>query len=262
MSQLPIICKITPWFLLRIGAIIALLAIFSIAFYVDGTKKYKEKNWEYYSYQPFKLSGEKYKELIAHGEINKQQWKRWIDEQPPIWPEEGYAVISAQANLDETWPKILYQLADNSQQNYQKIPAWQLWETYSADYPFQASHEPEHPYTLKQIQAQFKYFYLCLVLVVLGSLATLLLSKQTLSINEEDTLTFGFISIPQEQWLELDDEKWKTKGIAHLKYLNQANKDKKIRIDGFVYGGFNDNKQVSSENLISYIQEKIKKNKK
>ncbi len=262
MSSLPIICKITPWFLLRIGGITALLAIFAVAFYIDGTKKYKEKNWEYYAYQPFKLAGEKYNELIQNDNITTQEWKTWIDSQPPVWPKEGYAVISEQADLNAKWPTILYQLADNTNQTYQKIPAWKLWETYSADYPFQASHEPDHAYTQKQIETQITCFYVCLVLVALGIIATLILSKQTLSINANGDLTFAHLTIPQEQWLELHDQKWATKGIAYLHYINTHKKTKKLRIDGFIYGGFDDTKQVSCENLVSYIQKNIKKNKK
>ncbi|GEM_PF-3648774 len=262
MSSLPIICKITPWFLLRIGAITVLLAIFAVAFYIDGTKKYKEKNWEYYSYQPFKIAGEKYNELIQNNNLTKESWKAWIDAQEPVWPEEGYAVISEQADLNAKWPTILYQLADNPNQTYQKIPAWKLWETYSADYPFQASHEPDHAYTLKQIEMQIICFYACLVLVALGIIITLFLSKQTLRITENGDLAFMHLTIPQEQWVELQDQKWETKGIAYLHYLNANHKAKKLRLDGFVYGGFDDSKQVSSENLVNYIKKNMKKNKK
>ena len=256
-ANLAIHCKITPWILTRLGAITLLFTIFCLAFYIDGTKKYKEKNWVYYSYQPFKLAGEKYNELIqssSNGTIEKQAWQSWINEQPPIWPEQGYQIISSQADLSAAWPTILHQLADINSNTYQKKPAWKLWVTYSTDYPFQAKNEPKHPYTLKQIDEQITYFYICLSLLIIISLTGFYLAKQTLSIDKQGNLNYAHISIPQSQWIKLSDAKWKDKGFAHLHYTNSKNQTKKIRLDGFIYGGFDEEKQVSSEEIITYIK--------
>ena len=68
----PIVCKPTPWFTLRAGAMLVMFGVFSVMFYIDGTTGYRKKNLEYYLEASFQQADKDFKRMKFSGELSPE----------------------------------------------------------------------------------------------------------------------------------------------------------------------------------------------
>ena len=66
-----IICKPTPWFLLRAGLVLLMFSVFSVLFYIDGTTGYRKKNFEFYVNATFKEATSAFSKMDAESQLTE-----------------------------------------------------------------------------------------------------------------------------------------------------------------------------------------------
>jgi hypothetical protein len=241
-----IICKPTPWFLLRAGVVLAMFSVFSVWFYIDGTTGYRKKNYEYYVHATFEKATSTFSKMDAETPLTQETWREFTSKQTVDFPKDP-AVLPADTKLPMSWPDILmdYSRVKTLQHNH-------LWLEYSKIHKFAQSPE-EKPFDAGKIEQQIRVFYICVGL----SAITLFFLLRTVSrsvIADEMTLTTADgKNIPYTSMRVLDLRKWATKGIAFIEHETPSGM-KRTRIDGLTYGGFSKDKNQPAEQLMRQIR--------
>jgi hypothetical protein len=247
MSQTDkIICKPTPWFLLRAGVILTMFSVFSVLFYIDGTTGYRKKNYEYFVNAAFKDATAAFSRMDAQNPLTEGVWREFATKQTVNFPENP-ELIPADLKLPMPWPDVLtdYQQVKSLQNN-------QLWREYSAKEHL--SEKPvEEPFTAGKIKEQIHVFYICASLSVVTLFFLIRTSRRRLIADTEALTSAEGKSISYQSMRVLDLRKWAGKGIAFIEY-ESASGTKRIRIDGLTYGGFSQDKNQPAEALMRQIR--------
>ncbi len=241
-----IVCKPTPWFLLRACAMLAMFGVFSVLFYIDGTTGYRKKNLTFYTHASFKQASDAFSKMNSEGKLTPEQWTQFAEKQTVKLPADP-SVIPANTEIPLPWPAIL--------QDYAKMKPLQshlLWQEYSAEKQLDNS-PPEHPFDAGKIRDQITVFYICLAL----TLATIFVLIRTLArtIRADDTAltTAKGLRVPYTDMKTLDLRRWDTKGLALVHYDGSSGSGSS-RIDGLTYGGFKKENDEPAERLMRKIR--------
>lgn len=243
-----IICKPTPWFLLRAGVILAMFSVFSVLFYIDGTTGYREKNYEYYLHATFEKATSTFSKMNAETPLTEETWREFASMQTVDFPKDP-ALLPADTKdkLPMPWPEVL---AD-----YSKVKTLQhnhLWREYSGKE--ELDEEPvEKPFDAGKIEEQIHVFYICVGLSVITLFFLIRTVRRSVIADEMTLTTADGKNIPYSDMRVLDLRKWATKGIAFIEHETPAGM-KRTRIDGLTYGGFSHEKNQPAEQLISQIR--------
>jgi hypothetical protein len=241
-----IICKPTPWFLLRAGVILAMFSVFSVWFYIDGTTGYRQKNYEYYLHATFEKATSTFSKMNAETPLTEQTWREFASKQTVDFPKDS-TVLPSDIELPEPWPEVLmdYNQVKTLQHNH-------LWRDFSGKLEY--DEEPiEKPYDAGKIKEQFNVFFICVGLSLITLFFLLRTIRRSLIVDEKSLITADGKNIPYQSMRVLDLRKWATKGIAFIEYETPAGM-KRNRIDGLTYGGFSEKNNQPAEQLMSQIR--------
>lgn len=241
-----IICKPTPWFLLRAGVILAMFSVFSVWFYIDGTTGYRKKNYEYYVHATFEKATSTFSKMDAETPLTDETWREFASKQTVDFPKDP-ALLPADTRLPIPWPEVL---TDYSQ--VKKLQHNHLWLAYSEKLELDEK-PPEKPFDAAKIQEQIHVFYICVSLAVITLFFLLRTVRRSIIADEMTLTTADGKNIPYTNMRVLDLRKWATKGIAFIEHEAPAGM-KRARIDGLTYGGFSEEKNQPAEQLMSQIR--------
>lgn len=241
-----IICKPTPWFLLRAGVIFAMFSVFSVLFYIDGTTGYRKKNFEYYVHATFEKATSTFSKMDAETSLTEEGWREFASKQTVDFPENP-ALLPADTKLPMPWPDILtdYSRVKTLQHNH-------LWRDYSEKYELAESPE-EKPFDAGKIDEQIHVFYICVSLSVITLFFLIRTVRRSVIADEKSLATADGKNIPYESMRVLDLRKWATKGIAFIDHETPSG-IKRARIDGLTYGGFSQETNQPAEQLMRQIR--------
>ncbi len=101
-----IVCKPTPWFTLRAGAMLAMFGVFSVLFYIDGTTGYRKKNLTYYTHASFQQASDTFAKMNSEGKLTPGEWKEFAEQQTVSLPKDK-SVMPVDTEIPLPWPATL-----------------------------------------------------------------------------------------------------------------------------------------------------------
>lgn len=245
-----IVCKPTPWFLLRAVAMLLMFGIFAAMFYRDGSRGYREENLAYYLHQAFKKARE---DFGAKKDFTASEWRAYAEKQTVPLPEDR-SVLPAGTPVPMPWPAVL--------QDPERMKAAlaeqesKLFDDYRGVQNIQ-KEAPEKPFDARKIHEQWVVFWVCLALAI-GTLFVLLRTiRRSISVDGEALYPVDGGRVPFADLVRLDLRKWETKGIAFV-WAKREGEDRKIRIDGLTYGGFKKEQDEPAEALMRRLRENFR----
>jgi hypothetical protein len=243
-----IVCKPTPWFLLRAAVMFLMFGVFAVLFYIDGSTGYRKKNESFYLNKAFQQANEDFSKMNSGGSLTAGDWKNYAENQNVAFPEDR-SVLPSSIQLPMPWPPVLHDF------ERMKPLQWNLlWREYSKERGLDAS--VEHPYDAGQIREQWVVFTICAALAVVASFFLLRTIRRSISADEEAIVTQQGKRVPYEDLKTLDLRKWDTKGLAFIDYDGPSGKGK-VRIDGLTYGGFKKENDEPAERLMRKIRSRF-----
>ena len=240
-----ILCKPTPWFLLRAWVMLLMFGVFAILFYKDGSTGYRKKNEAFYLQKNFQSANERFAEMNAGNSLTPEQWKNFAEKQSVKFPED-LSILPADLKLPMPWPAILH--------DYERMKPLQsniLWQEYSRERMLDSS--VEHPYDAGQIREQWIVFAICSGLALVAAFFLLRTMNRSIKADDEAITTQNGKRVLFTDLKSLDLRKWDTKGLAFIDYDGGSGKGR-IRIDGLTYGGFKKENGEPAEKLMKKIR--------
>lgn len=219
MESLRVVCKPTMWFKSRAIGMGLLLLGFGCYFFYDASIGYPEKNAHYVMYRAFESAGQ-----AVEGVPSQDEWTRISQENVIHFPAQYPVPASTGSSLP--WPQ---EMVDFGLMKQGWNEAWTVYTTRlklplkPVDFPFDAG----------KITEQWVAGGISCALGVL-CFALLLRTLNRRMAIEGDRVTAAGRTFPVARITRLDMRKWKHKGIAYA-LLEDG---RRIRLDGFCYGGF------------------------
>lgn len=244
--QKPIVCKPTPWFTLRAGAMLVMFSVFSVLFYIDGTTGYRKKNLEFYLHATFEKAAKEFNDKKTEGGLTAESWKEFASKQTVDLPSDP-SLIPVETKTPMPWPTVLT--------DYERMKPGQphlLWQEYSGENRM-SDKVKEKPFDAGKIREQIIVFYICLALVVITLFFLIRTMLRSLRADSTALTTAGGKVIPYADMKTLDLRKWDTKGIALIDYEGSSGTGR-ARIDGLTYGGFNKENGEPAERLMDLVR--------
>jgi hypothetical protein len=247
-SSETIVCKPTPWFLLRAAVMVLMFGVFAVLFYIDGSTGYRKKNESFYLRKTFQTANDEFKTMNSSDSLTAEDWKSHAAKQSVAFPEDR-EVLPASIKLPVPWPAILH--------DYDRMKPLQwniLWREYSKERGLDAS--VEEPFDAQKIKEQWVVFGICLALTLIAAFYLLRTIRRSISADGEAVTTQQGKRVLYADLKSLDLRKWETKGLAFIDYDGAAGKGK-IRIDGLTYGGFKKENDEPAERLMQQIRSRF-----
>lgn len=247
-----IVCKPTPWFLLRAAAMLLMFGIFTVLFFVDGKWGYREKNLSFYVSQAFEQATREFTE--RQGVMSPADWRTFAERQNVPFPEDR-SILPEGTQVPMAWPAIL--------QDYDAMKASLAQEKNKLfnDYRLTAGIKkdaPEHAYPAGKIREQWIVCYFCLALSLAAAWVLLRTLGRSISVDGEAFYPADGGKVPFGDLVRLDLRKWDTKGLAFAWAKGGSKGERKIRIDGLTYGGFKKEQDEPAERLMACLKENFK----
>lgn len=244
--QLPIICKPTPWFLLRGVVVFLMFAVFAVLFYRDGTVGYRKKNETFYLHKGFEGAVADFQRMNASGGLTPEAWRNHASRQTVAFPNDA-SLLPAGLKQPVSWPGILLDYEKLRPMNVTK-----LWTEYSGQHQLD-SKPPEHEYNAWKIREQWIAFWVCAVIAGVALFFLLRTLGRKITADENGIISQSGKSVAYGDLRTLDLRKWETKGLAFLDYSGPSGSGK-IRLDGLTYGGFGKDDGELAEQLMQAIR--------
>lgn len=247
-----IVCKPTPWFLLRAAAMLLMFGVFTVLFFLDGKWGYREKNLSYYVSKAFEQASNEFAD--REGSMSAAEWRAYAEKQSVAFPEDR-SVLPDGTQVPMPWPEIL--------RDYDAMKAARTGEKNKLfnDYRLQAGMKkdaPEHDYPAGKINEQWYVFGICLALTLGTAWVLLRTLGRSMAIDGEAFYPADGGKIPFGDLVRLDLRKWDTKGLAFAWAGRASSGERKIRIDGLTYGGFKKEQDEPAERLMGRLKENFK----
>ena len=242
-----IVCKPTPWFLLRAVAMLLMFGIFAAMFFKDGKWGYRDQNLAYYTWKGFEDASNQF--TARQSEMSPAQWQAYAAEQEIALPEDR-SILPVGTPERIAWPEILGDF--DAMKAGAENPRSQLFDPYREAVGMKTK-VPEHDHIAQKIFEQWVVFWICLVLA-LGALVVLVRTI-TRSIKLENQILYpaGGGAVPLSKITRVDMRRWKGKGLAFAWAPDDKGGERKIRIDGLTYGGFKPEEGQPAEKLMEGI---------
>jgi hypothetical protein len=252
-----IVCKPTPWFLLRAGAMLLMFGIFSVMFFRDGKWGYREENLAYHLSKAFERATNEFK--AKKDGVTPEAWRAYAEKQTVDFlhrsseKDEGTPVpVPEGTPVPMPWPAVLH--------DYEAIKASLDQEPNKLfnDYRLQANIKKEAPhedFPQRKLTEQWVVFGVCLALA-LGALFMLLRTLgRSIAIDGEALYPASGGKVPFADLARLDLRKWDTKGLAFAWAKTPSGGERRLRIDGLTYGGFKKEEGEPAERLMRRLKE-------
>jgi hypothetical protein len=241
-----IVCKATPWFLLRAVVMLLMFGVFSILFYIDGTTGYRKKNEVYYLHKTFQIANEQFSKMDTGGSLTAAAWKAHAEKQTVAFPDDT-SVLPVSVQLPMPWPPILHDF------ERMKPLQWNiLWREFTKERGMSASPS-EQPYNAGKIAEQWVVFWICSGLTLVAVFILLRTINRSISVDGASVTTQFGKRVPFTDLRSLDLRKWENKALAFIDYDGTSGKGR-IRIDGLTYGGFKKENDEPAERLMRQIR--------
>jgi hypothetical protein len=243
-----IVCKPTPWFLLRALIMLLMFGVFAVLFYIDGSTGYRKKNESFYLRKAFQAANDEFSKMNSSGSLTPEAWKIHAAAQTVEFPGDR-SVLPTSLAVPLAWPPIL--------QDFQRMKPLQwniLWREYSKSRGLNAS--VEEPFTAKKIREQWIVFWICLTLALLAAFFLIRTVNRSISADDEAVTDQKGKRVPFADLKTLDLRKWDTKGLAYIDYDGASGKGR-IRVDGLTYGGFKKENNEPAERLMQRIRSRF-----
>ncbi len=243
-----LVCKPTPWFLLRAAAMLLMFGIFTVLFFVDGKWGYRESNLSYFVSKAFEKATNEFK--VKQDGLSPESWKAFAETQTVPFPEDR-SILPEGTQVPMTWPPVL--------QDFDKMKASLGQEPNKLfnDYRLEADIKkdvPEHDFPAQKINEQWVVFWICLALTV-GALVMLLRTiGRSMAIDSEAFYPAAGGKVPFPNLVRMDLRKWDTKGLAFAWAKTDGGSERKLRIDGLTYGGFKKEQGEPAEQLMRRLR--------
>jgi hypothetical protein len=242
-----IVCRPTPWFLLRALAMLVMFGVFAVLFYIDGSTGYRKQNEAYYLHQAFRQAGEQFASMENDGNLTAERWLAHAKEQSVSFPEDR-SILPDHLSLPMAWPEILH--------DFDRMRDWQpLWREYSGAARLPES-PPEKAFDARKILEQWVVFWICLALALGAALILFRTMRRSITADNEAVTTQTGRRVPYSDLKVLDLRKWDTKGLAFADYDGASGKGR-ARIDGLTYGGFKKEHGEPAEALMRLIRSRF-----
>lgn len=248
-AQPPIVCKPTPWFLLRAAVMLAMFTLFAVWFYRDGSTGYREQNRIYYLHAAFKDANKEFSKQYNDGDLTPEGWRAYAEQQSVKVPDDPY-VLPADFKQPMPWPAILH--------DYEKMKPLQwnnLWNEYTLGLKMD-SKVPEHAHNHGAIREQWIVSGICLALALVAAFFLIRTMRRSIVAGADALTSQKGITVPYTEMNRLDLRKWDTKGLAFIHHDGPAGKGT-LRIDGLTYGGFNKENGEPAEQLMKFVRSKF-----
>lgn len=239
-----IVCKPTPWFLLRAAAMLAMFGVFAALFYMDGRWGYREKNLSFHLKEAVERAVAEFGD--AKGRMSADEWREYAAKQRVFVAETDMSTLPEGTSEDLRWPELLgdFGAMEAGMGNWQAL----IFDRYRDEAGLKKD-APEQAYSAKKIFEQWVVFWICLVLFV-GTLFVLLRTLARRIVLDGTTLSpAGGRAVELADLTRLDLRRWQGKGLAFA-----WAGDRKIRIDGLTYGGFRVEDDQPAERLMQGIK--------
>lgn len=252
-----------------------MLLIFTGYFYFDGSIGYKEQNSNFYHYgaksqvksyfQQLEIDRENTasSEVKKNPAFSKETWQHFIDNEY-ITLFEKKDVVTPEYIISETegcfpesfqFPQKFPQAYASAYDKLIENPnyAEEIWNKYATDNGFNLTPS-SHFKPLSEITGQFHWAIGSLVLLLITIFILIRTYFRSISVDENAYTSSNGIVIPYGEITQIDRRKWLNKGIAYIYYTNGQGDEKKVKLDGMVYGQFNTEQPNNAEALYSVIE--------
>ncbi len=233
-----------------------MFVVFIVLFLQDGISGYREKNLQYYIYQNFINAGIEFQKMQEGVGFSEIAWREHVSDARCDFPADAQAILPRGTDLKMMWPESL---ADNYEMLSQKggqNGAIKLWEDYAADRKWDAA-PIDHPMDAGKIREQFYAAGVTgmLALVTLYFLVRTL--RRSIRVDSEALYAQDGRRVPYGDMVRVDKRNWDTKGLALVYYMD-GEVEKKIKLDGMVYGQFKEEDGAPAERLFAYLMKHFK----
>jgi hypothetical protein len=242
----PIVCKPTPWFLLRAALMLVMFTVFAVLFYIDGSTGYRKKNQNFYLHRAFQQASDDFSKQNAEGTLTAAAWERFAATQNVALPKDPF-ILPVDLKQPLAWPPVL--------RDYEQMKPlqWkQLWREYTKANGL-AAEPPEEAYESRKIHEQWVVFWICCGLALAAGFFLIRTLGRSISADDEAITTQQGLRVPFSELKTLDLRKWQTKGLAFIGYGGPTGGGK-IRLDGLTYGGFKKENHEPAERLMQKIR--------
>lgn len=244
----PVVCKPTPWFLLRAAAMILMFGVFAVLFYKDGKTGYREANLSYYLSESFKKAAEEY--TASGAAMSPEEWKAYAAAQEVVVPEDA-TLLPEGTELPIMWPEMLQDHAAMAEKGVSNPKAY--FDTYRQQTEL-AKSPPEKAFTQRKIQEQWWVFGVCVILLVIAGFFLVRTLGRKMVVDGDTFQPAGGKAVAIKDLVRLDLRKWKSKGLALAWADDGSGGERKIRIDGLTYGGFKAEDGEPAEKLMEALK--------
>lgn len=245
-----IICKPTPWFLLRAAAMLLMFSFFAAYFAYDGAVGYRKKNHVFYLSKAFDEAVVQFNEKNRENTLTAEEWKTFAAAQQVKFPADPY-LLPKDLKQPLPWPEML--------QNYDavknRLQGNLLWRDYSAEHGYD-NKPPEHEMSKREIDEQWICAGVCLLLSLVAGFFLLRTIRRRIIADETGITSQDGKRVAYAELKTLDLRKWENKGLAYAHYEGTSSKGR-LRLDGLTYGGFKKEDGQPAEKLMELIRSKF-----
>lgn len=243
-----LVCKPTPWFLLRAAAMLLMFGIFTVLFFADAKGGYQEKNLSFYLWKTFEQAANDFS--AKQNSVSPAEWRAYAEKQTVLFPED-HSILPQGTQVPMPWPAVLHDYdamkASLSQEQNKLFNDYRLAADIKKDVP-------EHDYPAGKIREQWIVFGICLALSIATAVILFRTLGRSIAIDDEALYPAGGGKIPFGDLIRLDLRKWDTKGLAFAWAKTAGGTDRKVRIDGLTYGGFKKEQDEPAERLMRRLR--------
>lgn len=244
-----IVCRPTPWFFYRLGAVTLMFSVFAVLFYLDGSTGYRQKNEVFYLHRCFEQAGKEFSELNASQDLTPDAWAAHASLRTVAFPPDA-SILPEGLEQPMPWPEVLH-----DHERMKSLQWNQLWLDFSAAEGLDST-PPEQPYDARKIHEQWVFFYICSGLSAVSLFFLIRTSMRSLRAGEDGLTGPGSKFVAYGDFHRLDLRKWDSKGIAYADYDGESGKGR-LRIDGLTYGGFKSEHGEPAEKLMQRLRSRF-----
>ncbi|MDB9741686.1 hypothetical protein OAB00_02405 [Akkermansiaceae bacterium] len=271
-----ITCKVTSWFVIRAAFSAVLFLFFAGYFYYDGTVGYCKENENFYQYgaktqvKEYFLKANRISENKDSTSLSSenpaatnQSWQQYMaqntvklyDKRDVVSPESLVTDTEGCFREGFTYPIAFLPEYANSYDALLANPAYadEIWAKHAAENDLDVTVS-EFFKPLSDIKSQIHW---AIGSAALGGIALLFLARnsfRTMQVTEEYYKAPNGKKILFTDITKIDKRKWRTKGKALITFKDESGEEKSAKIDGFLYGQFDESKPNNAEALYQWVE--------
>lgn len=249
-----------------------LFAVFAGYFYYDGKVGYKNKNAKYYAYMGYLQAKQSFKNdqiLAKNGKeakitASEETWKQFVQDYK-VKVYEGHSMKNEVEDVDGCFPEghafpqtIPSVFADGYDAMLNDVDgaSYEIWKKYTSEKGLEISAD-KYFKSRSTIEGQFNWAIGSGVLATLALFFLVRTSRRSMSVDAEAYYSPNGQRVPFASIYKIDRRKWARKGLAYLYYKDDADHEKKARVDGMVYGQFDKENPQNAEKLFQLIEKNL-----